>query len=233
MIVDTYQSVSGTGAESDRAELEGQVRAHVAGDAPVASRSIRTRSHSTRCPRSTPSFDERLHQRGVEGRQRDRARSCTCPTFRSRVRRSASRSSSDTQRPSTWRRERPIDARERTDAFAAMPGVVVVDDPASHSYPLASEAAGRDEIFVGSRATRHLGPERTAASRSGSSRTTCARARPRTPSSSQRSSWDGAGSSTHRPAGLGRTAPWSQSWSPAGARCDRRRAPGGARGDRG
>ena len=30
-----------------------------------------------------------------------------------------------------------------------MPGVVVQDDPATTTYPLATEAAGRDEIFVG------------------------------------------------------------------------------------
>jgi len=35
VIVDTYQSVSGTGAEAV-AELEGQVRAHVAGTRPEA-----------------------------------------------------------------------------------------------------------------------------------------------------------------------------------------------------
>jgi aspartate-semialdehyde dehydrogenase len=29
------------------------------------------------------------------------------------------------------------------------PGVQVVDDPAAAQYPLASEAAGRDEVFVG------------------------------------------------------------------------------------
>lgn len=34
-------------------------------------------------------------------------------------------------------------------AFAAMPGVTVVDDPATHAYPLAAAAAGSDEIFVG------------------------------------------------------------------------------------
>jgi aspartate-semialdehyde dehydrogenase len=30
-----------------------------------------------------------------------------------------------------------------------MQGVTVVDDPASHSYPLAAAAAGSDEIYVG------------------------------------------------------------------------------------
>ena len=34
-------------------------------------------------------------------------------------------------------------------AFAAVQGVTVVDDPATHAYPLAAHAAGNDEIFVG------------------------------------------------------------------------------------
>jgi aspartate-semialdehyde dehydrogenase len=40
----------------------------------------------------------------------------------------------------------PAQARE---LFAAIPGVEVVDDPAAHRYPLATDAAGRDEIYVG------------------------------------------------------------------------------------
>jgi aspartate-semialdehyde dehydrogenase len=46
----------------------------------------------------------------------------------------------------THERLSPERARE---LFAAVPGVVVNDDPAAHEYPLASDAAGRDEIFVG------------------------------------------------------------------------------------
>lgn len=34
-------------------------------------------------------------------------------------------------------------------AFAGMQGVTVVDDPVNHAYPLAADAAGSDEIFVG------------------------------------------------------------------------------------
>jgi aspartate-semialdehyde dehydrogenase len=34
-------------------------------------------------------------------------------------------------------------------AFAATQGVTVVDDPANHLYPLAADAAGSDEIYVG------------------------------------------------------------------------------------
>ena len=40
----------------------------------------------------------------------------------------------------------PSRARE---LFAAVPGVIVRDDPAAHIYPLATEATGRDEVFVG------------------------------------------------------------------------------------
>jgi aspartate-semialdehyde dehydrogenase len=50
----------------------------------------------------------------------------------------------------------PQQARE---ILAAAPGVVVLDDPAASSYPLAIEAAGRDEVFVG-RIRRDAGHER-------------------------------------------------------------------------
>jgi aspartate-semialdehyde dehydrogenase len=40
----------------------------------------------------------------------------------------------------------PDRARE---LFAAVQGVVVQDDPATSTYPLAAEAAGSDDIFVG------------------------------------------------------------------------------------
>jgi aspartate-semialdehyde dehydrogenase len=43
----------------------------------------------------------------------------------------------------------PITPERARDLFAAVRGVVVQDDPAEHAYPLATEAAGRDEIFVG------------------------------------------------------------------------------------
>jgi aspartate-semialdehyde dehydrogenase len=50
----------------------------------------------------------------------------------------------------------PEEARE---LLAAAPGVVVLDDPSAASYPLAIEAAGRDEVFVG-RIRRDAGHER-------------------------------------------------------------------------
>ena len=46
--------------------------------------------------------------------------------------------------------EKPFeDIQEIRDCFAAFPGVVVQDDPANNVYPLAREAAGKNEVFVG------------------------------------------------------------------------------------
>jgi aspartate-semialdehyde dehydrogenase len=46
------------------------------------------------------------------------------------------------------------------ELLARAPGVIVVDEPAEGRYPLASEAAGRDEVFVG-RIRRDESNERT------------------------------------------------------------------------
>ena len=43
----------------------------------------------------------------------------------------------------------PMTPQQARDILSHAPGVVVVDDPASRHYPLATEAEGRDEVFVG------------------------------------------------------------------------------------
>ena len=43
----------------------------------------------------------------------------------------------------------PLSAEECRDLLAQAPGVVVVDDPADGLYPLAIDAAGRDDVLVG------------------------------------------------------------------------------------
>jgi aspartate-semialdehyde dehydrogenase len=45
--------------------------------------------------------------------------------------------------------ERPITAEEAVALWMKAPGVTVVDDPANKRYPLASEAVGCDDVFVG------------------------------------------------------------------------------------
>ena len=43
----------------------------------------------------------------------------------------------------------PLSPERARELLAAAPGVTVVDDPGAGSYPMAIEAAGRDDVFVG------------------------------------------------------------------------------------
>ena len=45
--------------------------------------------------------------------------------------------------------ERPVSVEEAREAFAAAPGVVLMDDPARKSYPMPLFAAGKDPVYVG------------------------------------------------------------------------------------
>lgn len=45
--------------------------------------------------------------------------------------------------------ERKLTAKQAREILSKAPGVIVVDDPANARYPLAINAAGRDETFVG------------------------------------------------------------------------------------
>jgi aspartate-semialdehyde dehydrogenase len=146
VVVDTYQSVSGTGAEAI-AELEGQIRAHVAGDAKTAAVYPHPIAFN-----ALPEIDVFLDNGYTKEEWKvvtesrkilhlpDLRISCTAvriPVFVSH----SEAVHVETRDPIT-----PDHARR---LFGAVDGVVVRDDPASHDYPLASEAAGRDEVFVG------------------------------------------------------------------------------------
>ncbi len=146
VVVDTYQSVSGTGADA-LAELEGQIRAHVTGETPVVSVYPHPIAFN-----ALPEIDVFLgngytkeewkvvsETRKILGLP-DLRISCTAvrvPVFVSH---------SEAVHVETRDRISPDRARQ---LFAAVPGVVVQDDPAEHRYPLATEAAGHDEVFVG------------------------------------------------------------------------------------
>ena len=53
----------------------------------------------------------------------------------------------------------PLEPERARELLAAAPGVTVLDDPAASRYPMAIEAAGRDDVFVG-RIRRDPGNER-------------------------------------------------------------------------
>jgi aspartate-semialdehyde dehydrogenase len=45
--------------------------------------------------------------------------------------------------------ERPVSPEQARRLWANAPGLIVVDDPFSKAYPLAADAAGKDDVFVG------------------------------------------------------------------------------------
>ena len=146
VIVDTYQAVSGTGHKAV-AELESQIQAHAAGEPKVA----RVYPHPIAF-NALPHIDvfrddgytkeewKVIHESRKILHLPDLAISCTAvrvPVF-------ASHSEAvhvDTREPITPARARAV--------FAATEGVIVVDDPSTSSYPLATDAAGTDEVYVG------------------------------------------------------------------------------------
>jgi aspartate-semialdehyde dehydrogenase len=146
VVVDTYQSVSGTGADAI-AELEDQIRAHAAGEPKVS----RVYPHPIAF-NALPEIDAFLDNGYTKEEWKvvtesrkilhlpDLRVSCTAvrvPVFISH---------SEAVHVET---RDPITAAAARSAFGAVPGVVVQDDPAAHDYPLATLAAGRDEVFVG------------------------------------------------------------------------------------
>ena len=146
VVVDTYQAVSGTGGEAIR-ELEGQVRAHVAGEA----KSVSVYPHQIAF-NALPQVDVFLPNGYTKEEWKivtesrkilhlaDLRVSCTAvrvPVFVAH---------SEAVHVETRRAIEPERARK---LFAAVPGVVVQDDPSTSTYPLATAAAGSDDIFVG------------------------------------------------------------------------------------
>ncbi len=146
VIVDTYQAVSGTGGGAIR-ELEGQVRAHVAGQP----KDVSVYPHQIAF-NALPQIDVFLpngytkEEWKVVSESRkilhlpDLRVSCTAvrvPVFVAH---------SEAVHVET---RAPITPDRARDLFAAVQGVVVQDDPSTSTYPLATTAAGTDEIYVG------------------------------------------------------------------------------------
>ncbi len=146
VVVDTYQSVSGTGADA-LAELEGQIRAHVAGEPkraevyphPIAFNALPEIDVFLPNGYTKEEWKVVTENRKILGLPELRI-SCTAvrvPVFVSH----SEAIHVETREPITPERARRL--------FTSVPGVVVQDDPETHDYPLATDAAGHDEIYVG------------------------------------------------------------------------------------
>jgi aspartate-semialdehyde dehydrogenase len=146
VVVDTYQSVSGTGHRAI-VELEEQVRAHAAGrpkQAEVYPHPIGFNA--------LPHIDVFLDNGYTKEEWKvvtESRKILHLPELRvscTAVRVPVFVSHSEAVHVET---RDPITPAEARALFAAVPGVVVQDDPASSLYPLATVAAGQDEIYVG------------------------------------------------------------------------------------
>ncbi len=146
VIVDTYQAVAGTGQKAI-VELEEQVRAHAEGRAKVASVYPHVIAFNA-LPHIDVFLDNGYTKEEwkvvIESRKilhlPELRVSCTAvrvPVFVSH---------SEAVHVET---RDPITAAEARVLFDAVDGVVVQDDPAANVYPLATEAAGSDDVFVG------------------------------------------------------------------------------------
>ncbi len=146
VIVDTYQAVSGTGSKAV-VELSGQIEAHVAGEEKQAAVYPHPIAFN-----ALPEIDTFLdsgytkEEWKVVTESRKILHLPELPVCCTAVRVPVFTSHSEAVHVET---DRPISVDEARALFAAVDGVEVVDDPASHRYPLATDAAGRDEIFVG------------------------------------------------------------------------------------
>jgi aspartate-semialdehyde dehydrogenase len=148
LIVSTYQSVSGTGQKAVE-ELERQTRAALGGT-PVSDPAVyphpiafNVLGGAGNFPPGDDHTDEErkmmFETRKILGDESIRV-SVTC----ARVPVTYSHSEAVTVET-----REPLDAAEARELMAAMPGLEVVDDPATHGYPTAAAAAGRDGVFVG------------------------------------------------------------------------------------
>jgi aspartate-semialdehyde dehydrogenase len=157
LVISTYQAVSGTGKAAID-ELTAQSRAALDGDDPVASVyphqiAFNALPQAGSFPAGDDHTDEERklinETRKILGDGEIRI-SATC------VRVPVVSGHSEAVNVET---REPLDPKRARELLAAAPGVTVLDDPAAGGYPMAIEAAGKDDVFVG-RIRRDPGNER-------------------------------------------------------------------------
>jgi aspartate-semialdehyde dehydrogenase len=146
VVVDTYQAVSGTGGKAID-ELRTQIDAHVAGQ-PLNASEYPHQIAFNALPQVDVFLDNGYTKEEwklvTESRKilhlPDLRVSCTAVRIPVFVAHSEAVHVETTD---------PITPERGRTLFAAVPGVVVQDDPSTSTYPLATNAAGTDEIYVG------------------------------------------------------------------------------------
>ncbi len=146
MIVDTYQSVAGTGHKAI-VELEEQIKAHAEG----REKSARVYPHVIGF-NALPHIDSFMDNGYTKEEWKvvtESRKILHLPELRvscTAVRVPVFISHSEAVHVET---RDPITPDRARELFAAVKGVVVQDDPGANLYPLAMDAAGSDDVFVG------------------------------------------------------------------------------------
>jgi aspartate-semialdehyde dehydrogenase len=148
LIVSTYQSVSGTGVRAVE-ELEAQTHAVLHGQPmpapevyphPIAFNVLGAAGNFAAGDDHTDEERKMMFEtRKILG---DESIAINVTCARVPVRNSHSESV-------TLQTREPLSVDAARELLAGAPGLSLVDDPATHGYPTALDAAGRDEVFVG------------------------------------------------------------------------------------
>ena len=146
IIVDSYQAVSGTGGAAIQ-ELDDQNRAHVAG-APIEVNvyphqiALNVLPHIGSFKENGYTSEEMKMAQETRKILHDPDIAISATTVRVPVEIGHSEAVH-------IELTHPMTAQEAREILASAPGVAVIDDPSQAQYPLALDAAGRDEVFVG------------------------------------------------------------------------------------
>jgi aspartate-semialdehyde dehydrogenase len=146
VIVSSYQSVSGTG-QAAVAELRAQAEGHLAGSEPEPE--VYPHPIAFNVLPHIDTFDESGYtgeERKVMAETRKMLGMPDLPVSATCVRVPVFYAHSQSVQIETTDKLSAEDARR---LLMAAPGVVLEDEPGANRYPLAREAAGRDEVFVG------------------------------------------------------------------------------------
>ena len=148
LVISTYQAVSGTGKKAVD-ELLGQSRAMLAGDQPPEPQSYAHRIAFNALPHAgnfAPGDDRTDEERKLINETRKILGDPTIRVSATCVRVPVVNGHSESVNVET---RSPLTPEEARELLRAAPGVTVLDDPAAGSYPMAIDADGHDDVFVG------------------------------------------------------------------------------------
>jgi aspartate-semialdehyde dehydrogenase len=158
LVISTYQAVSGTG-KIGVDELLGQAKAVVEGGEVPAARAYKHQIAFNALPHAgnfAPGDDHTDEERKLINETRKILGDPSIRVSATCVRVPVVNGHSEAVNVET---RAPLAPEEARELLRAAPGVTVLDDPAANSYPLAIDASGKDDVYVG-RIRRDPGNER-------------------------------------------------------------------------